>query len=410
MMCDLTNVHKDCIITKLSSYRNDEEMSKTENLSKKNEQEKRVRSGIRSGLVGLITNIILAIIKVAAGLMAGSVSILADAVNSIGDSASGVLTIGGFYIANKPADKEHPYGHQRAEYISGLFIAIIILIVGLEFLSSSVQKILNPTSVVSSRLVLLLLFLSVLTKAGLAICYHNLDKKMTDQSNIVESLVKDSINDILMTSVIIISYFIEIQFGWYIDGYVGAGVALFIVYSGITSIIDSSNDLLGTRPDPELVHQMQEVLNGYDNIVGYHDLLIHKYGPNKIFVTVDIEIDSRWSLVEAHKVLDEIERDFEEKFNIKTVCHLDPIVLHDEEQNEIYSFIKKTLKSYDKDFHFHDFQVMEEEQEIHFDVVIPNSVEISDEELYNQIENDFKNRYKSYKLVIKFDHNYILEE
>lgn len=376
------------------------------------EHEIRVETGIKSGFVGLITNLLLVGIKIFAGLTAGSVSILADAINSFGDSASALLTIGGFYIANKPADEEHPFGHQRAEYISGLIISIIIIVVGVEFFISSVEKIMNPTSVESSKVVFYILIISIITKVVLAFYYHFLNQKIKSGSVIIEALVKDSLNDALMTSVIIISYIVEIQFGWYIDGFVGAIVALLIIVIGAQSILDTSNNLLGVRPSKELVQEMQKVLDSYDSIVDYHDLLIHKYGPDNYFVTVHIEMDARWSLLEAHAVLDEIEEEFKEKFNSSTVCHLDPIVLNNDKYNEIYITIKQKLKDTDKKFTFHDFRVIEEEnkKEIHLDLVVPRHIQLADEEMYQLLEAALEEDYAEFNLILKFDRNYLLED
>jgi cation diffusion facilitator family transporter len=377
-----------------------------------NEQNLRARVGIGTGVVGLVVNLILVIIKLIAGFIAGSVSILADAMNSLGDSAGALLTIGGFYVANKPPDREHPYGHQRAEYISGLFTAIIILIVGFQFLISSIQKILNPTSVQSSQLVLILLIASIIIKAGLGVYYYQKNKRMTDFSKAIETLTKDSFYDTLMNLVIIISYILEIQFNWYIDGYIGVLVALIILYGGITSIIETSNDLLGTRPNPKLVDEMQNVLDSYSKLVGYHDLILHKYGPNKIFATVDIEIDASWGLVEAHRVIDSIEKEFNEKFGIRLVGHLDPVELDDDEQNNIYAYIKQTLKSYDENFHFHDLRIenQSEKSEIFFDVTVPDEVTASDEKLYQRITEDLSEKLSAYKIRIHFDRDYFLKE
>lgn len=376
------------------------------------EQSKRAKEGIGTGIVGLIVNLVLVVIKVIAGLIAGSVSILADAMNSLGDSAGALLTIGGFYVASKPADHKHPYGHQRAEYISGLFTAIIILIVGFQFLLSSINKILNPTSVESSGFVIFLLIVSILIKIGLGIYYYQKNNKMTGRSQAIQALVKDSVYDTLMNLVIILSYVIEIQFDWLIDGYIGAFVAVIILYGGITSIIDTSNDLLGTRPDADLIDKMQEVLDSYHKLVGYHDLILHKYGPNKIFATVDIEVDAQWGLVEAHKVIDSIEKEFDERFNIKLVGHLDPVELDDAEQNEIYLIIKKTLKSYGEEFHFHDFRLEDSDtgKEIVFDVTVPHEVRETDEALYNRIANDLLKQIDHYTIRIHFDRDYFLKE
>ncbi len=376
------------------------------------QQEKRTKDGMSTGLVGLIVNLILVVIKLVAGFLAGSVSILADAMNSLGDSAGAVLTIGGFYIASKPADRKHPYGHQRAEYISGLFTAIIILIVGFQFLVSSIEKIINPVKVESSRLVLLLLVLSIIIKMALGIYYQQKNKTIIGSSQAVDALVKDSIFDMLINLVIILSYLIEIQTGWLIDGYMGAIVAVIILYGGIATIIESSNDLLGTRPDAKHVEKMQEVLDSYSDLVGYHDLILHKYGPNKIFATVDIEIDARWDLIKAHAVIDAIEKEFFEKFGIQLVGHLDPVELDDDELNEIHALIKSTLKSYEENYHFHDLRVEfdGEEKHIVFDVTVPDEVDASDEELFIQITKDLTNRRIKYPFRIHFDRDYFLKE
>lgn len=380
---------------------------------RQNEQRIRVKEGIRTGIFGLITNIILVIIKLIAGLIGNSVSIMADAMNSLGDTFNSILTITGFHIANKPADREHPYGHQRAEYLSGLFTAIIISFVGLQFLISSIQKIFKPEGINRSPLVLVLLILSILIKGGLAYFYYKKNKNMAVHSTAIETLMKDSLYDMFMNLVIILSYLVETQFGWLIDGYVGVFVAAIILRGGYDSIKDSSNDLLGTRPDPNLIYQMEEVLNSYDSLVGYHDLVLHKYGPNMFFATVDIEVDSRWDLFYAHQVTDAIEKEFKDKFAILLATHLDPIVLNNDEQNALYKVIKETLKSYDKNFHFHDFRVEETATvtNLHFDVVVPDSITTSDEELYQKITHDIYHKigYK-YHLYIEFDRNYVLSK
>lgn len=376
------------------------------------QQEKRTKDGIATGLVGLLVNLILVGIKITAGVIAGSVSILADAMNSLGDSASAILTIGGFYIANKPPDREHPYGHQRAEYISGLFTAIIILLVGFQFFTTSIQKIINPIKVESSSLVLVLLIVSILLKILLGSYYHRKNKQIEGASKAIEALIKDSFFDVLINLVIILSYLIEIQTGWLIDGYVGAIVASIILHGGISMIIETSNDLLGTRPDSELIDKMQKVLDSYSDLVGYHDLILHKYGPNKIFATVDLEIDARWDIVKAHEVIDAIEKEFFQKFGIKLVGHIDPVELDDDELNEIHGSIKKLLKSYPFDFHFHDLRIETEDEQdfVAFDVTVPNEVEETAEELYLRITSDLSKKITKYPFRIQFDYDYFLKE
>lgn len=381
----------------------------TSNNEKSKNQEERAKLGIHTGIIGVIVNVILVIIKLTAGLLVGSVSILADAMNNLGDSAGAILTIAGFRISNRPPDKEHPFGHQRAEYISGLFVAVIILVVGFQFLLESISKIINPTAVDSSVTVIILLILSVLLKLGLGVYYRTQSNRLS--SSTLNTLKKDSINDSIMTLAVILSYIIEIQFNWYIDGYVGLVIALIIIYSGFTSVMESSDTLLGTRPDDELIDAMQEILNSYQSLIGYHDLIVHRYGPNKIFATVDIEIESSWSLNEAHDLMDHIEKNFENQLSVVLVGHLDPVQLEDDRQNEIHALIKRTLKSYDQDFHFHDFSIEETEDNsiIYLDIVVPESIKATDKEIYEQFSADINKEISGYKIFIKFDRNYLLK-
>lgn len=376
-------------------------------------QSKRAKEGISTGIVGLIVNLILVVIKIFSGLLANSVSILADAMNSLGDSAASILIIAGFYIAKKPADREHPFGHERAEYISGLFTAIIILIVGLQFLFTSIERILNPTSVNNSSLVLLLLIVSILIKIALGIYYYIKNKNLSSHSSALHALMKDSLFDTLINIVIIVSYLIEINFNLYIDGYIGVLVALIIIYGGVTSIMEASNDLLGTRPSPEFIHEMQDLLDSYDSIIGYHDLIVHKYGPYKMFATVDIEVDSSWDLIRSHRVIDSIEYRFKKEFDIILVCHIDPVALNDDEQNEVYRIVKRILKSYGEEFHFHDFRIQQikHQSEMFFDVVVPDSCDLSNEELNVKIKQDInKELHDKFPINIEFDRNYVLRE
>lgn len=376
-------------------------------------QSQRAKEGIGTGIVGLIVNLILFVVKVFAGVLANSVSILADAMNSLGDSAASILTIAGFYIAKKPADREHPFGHERAEYITGLFTAIIILIVGIQFLTTSIERILNPTSVNNSMLVVGLLLVSMFIKTGLGIYYYRKNEKLPSHSSALNALMKDSLFDTLINTVIIMSYLLEIKFDIYIDGYIGVLVALIIVYGGITSIIEASNDLLGTRPSPEFIDEMQSLLDSYDSIVGYHDLILHKYGPHKMFATVDIEIDSTWDLIHAHQVIDSIEYCFKKEFDIILVCHIDPVALNDDEQNEVYRIVKNIIKSYGDDFHFHDFRIQQikYKREIFFDVVIPDVCPLSNEELEVKLKTDLnKELDNQFPINIEFDRNYVLIE
>lgn len=369
-----------------------------------NKEERRQRVGILSGRVGLVSNLFLFVIKLIAGLMSGSISIVTDAMNNLGDSASSVITLFGFRAASKPADKEHPFGHERSEYISGLIISIIIIYVGLQFLSSSFNQIMHPTPLNTSALVFVLLIVSIVIKVLQGQFYRKMAKEI--QSNTLQNSAQDSINDVYITTMVLVSSLLETWTGWQIDGYAGALLSIFIIYSGIQAIRDSIDDLLGKRPSKVEIRQMKDLLEQYDNIVGYHDLLVHSYGPNQTFATIHIEIDDSWNLTRAHHLIDCIEEDFKHKLGVELVCHLDPIAIQNEHDTAIYRQVKAILKDYN--LKFHDFKV--EHQTILFDVVLPDNPQLTDDALFMQIEQKIHEQIGNYEVKIIFDRLDLLKE
>lgn len=369
-----------------------------------NKEERRQRVGILSGRVGLVSNLFLFVIKLIAGLMSGSISIVTDAMNNLGDSASSVITLFGFRAASKPADKEHPFGHERSEYISGLIISIIIIYVGLQFLSSSFNQIMHPTPLNTSALVFVLLIVSIVIKVLQGQFYRKMAKEI--QSNTLQNSAQDSINDVYITIMVLVSSLVETWTGWQIDGYAGGLLSLFIIYSGIQAIRDSIDDLLGKRPSKVEIRQMKDLLDQYDNIVGYHDLLVHSYGPNQTFATIHIEIDDSWNLTRAHHLIDCIEEDFKHKLGVELVCHLDPIAIQNEHDTAIYRQVKAILK--DLNLKFHDFKV--EHQTILFDIVLPDNPQLTDDALFMQIEQKIHEQIGNYEVKIIFDRLDLLKE
>lgn len=369
-----------------------------------NKEERRQRVGILSGRVGLVSNLFLFVIKLIAGLMSGSISIVTDAMNNLGDSASSVITLFGFRAASKPADKEHPFGHERSEYISGLIISIIIIYVGLQFLSSSFNQIMHPTPLNTSALVFVLLIVSIVIKVLQGQFYRKMAKEI--QSNTLQNSAQDSINDVYITTMVLVSSLVETWTGWQIDGYAGGLLSLFIIYSGIQAIRDSIDDLLGKRPSKVEIRQMKDLLDQYDNIVGYHDLLVHSYGPNQTFATIHIEIDDSWNLTRAHHLIDCIEEDFKHKLGVELVCHLDPIAIQNEHDTAIYRQVKAILK--DLNLKFHDFKV--EHQTILFDIVLPDNPQLTDDALFMQIEQKIHEQIGNYEVKIIFDRLDLLKE
>ncbi len=373
-------------------------------------EDRREGYGLVSGCVGLVTNIFLAVFKVMIGLISGSVSIMADALNSVTDTFSSILTLVGFKMSAKKPDEDHPYGHQRYKYISGLFIAILLLFVGLQFLKDSFLKILKPEDVQISALVIVILVLSIFIKLWQNFFYIKIGNHI--DSNTLKATAKDSLMDVLTTSAILLSSLL-FQF-WHInvDGWVGLLVALYITYSGLGMLRGFINELLGNRPSDAEVERMTHELERYKQILGFHDLRIYNYGPNAVFATVDVEIDSNWTLDHAHEVIDDIERDFKKRLNVILVAHMDPIDLTNRHYNKIHQAIKDIVAAYDLDLHTHDFHVEETRtgELVQFDVVVPHNIGIPDDVLNRRITRDLEKDFPKLRTEINFDHNYIGED
>ncbi|WP_373471899.1 cation diffusion facilitator family transporter [Carnobacterium alterfunditum] len=374
------------------------------------EKEIRTTFGTLAGKVGLLSNFLLFAMKLLIGLFSGSVSIIADAMNNLSDSASSVLTLIGFRIAAKPADKKHPYGHQRSEYITGMIISFIILFVGGQFLITSIKRILQPESLQTSSVMFVILILSIGIKVAQGYFYQETARHIKSKTLLASA--KDSFNDVYTTLTVLVSAGIEHFTGWQIDGYTGVIIAVFILFSGAQMISGFINVLLGDRPSEEALKLMTDDLDNQPLIIGYHDLLIHNYGPEKNFATVHIEIDDRWSLNRSHKVLNGIEKEFKNKLKINLVCHLDPIAVRSEEQQKVYKLVKKLLNSYELNLQLHDFRLENKDDLslLQFDVVVPENISLTNEQLLIGIEKDINQKIGSYAIELVFDRTYLLKK
>lgn len=369
----------------------------------------RPKLGAFAGRIGLLSNLVLFLAKFVIGLLSGSVSIMADAINNLSDTISSILTLVGFYISGKPADAEHPYGHERFEYISGMLVSILITFVGFQFLITSIERIRNPQSVTVTWLVLIILLVSIGIKIWQGLFYQKVAKKI-DSDALVAS-AKDSLNDVFTTVTVLVSAMVEGLTGLKIDGYVGLAIAIYIIYSGYKMIMGFVNELMGMRPAEEEINQIKERLSAVDNIIGYHDLLIHNYGPNKTFASVHIEIDDTWNLRKAHEKTDLIEREFKKELGIELVCHVDPVSIHDQEQNRIHLLLKEIINGIDDTLKMHDLQIEKEKNEagiMHFDIVIPKGFGLDDQELTQKIQLAVTHKIGDYQVQITFDHVYLL--
>ncbi|MEI5994625.1 cation diffusion facilitator family transporter [Candidatus Enterococcus mansonii] len=368
----------------------------------------RTAFGVFAGIIGLLSNLVLFISKLLIGLVSGSVSIMADAMNNLSDTISSILTLVGFHIAGKPADEEHPYGHERFEYISGMLVSLLITFVGFQFFMTSIDRIKYPQSINVTPIILVVLLVSILIKIWQGVFYQRVAKKI--DSNTLVATAKDSLNDVYTTIAVLVSATVEGITGLKIDGFVGLLIACYIIFSGLQLIREFVNELMGLRPDQEAIDEMKGYLSSVPEIVGYHDLLIHQYGPNKTFASVHIEIDDRWDLNHAHETIDGIEKQFKEQLGVDLVCHIDPVNLHDQMQQFVHQELKKIIKGINSKLKAHDIRFIDhgDKPRILFDLVVPNHFKASDQELKIRIQEQVYRKMGEFSIEIIFDHNYLL--
>ena len=359
-----------------------------------------------AGIVGIVTNLILFIIKLSVGLFSNSVSILADAFNNLSDAASSIITIIGFKMANKPADAEHPFGHGRIEYITAMIVSFMVMLVGLQFVKTSFQKIINPTLVTFELWPFILLLISIGFKFWLSKFNKSIGNKIN--SSTLKATATDAMGDVFTSTTVVISFLISKFTALPIDGYIGIVVALAIVYSGFSLIKETLSPLLGEPPDPVLVSDITDMVMSYDNITGIHDLIVHNYGPGRIMASIHAEIPSNIDIMEIHHIIDTAEREISKKLNIYLVIHMDPICVDTDEIIEARNIVKDVLSKYEDVKSFHDFRVVGENsnKNLIFDIeVSPTCLanEIASAKLLDNIEKDIKEKSPEYRCVITVD-------
>ncbi|MEO1771941.1 cation diffusion facilitator family transporter [Candidatus Enterococcus ferrettii] len=368
----------------------------------------RTAVGIVAGIMGLLTNLALFLAKLFIGTLSGSVSITADAMNNLSDTASSIITLAGFKVAGKPADKDHPYGHERFEYVSGFVISILVTYVGIRFLDSSFVKILDPSSVQLSSIVYIVLILSILTKIWQGLMYRKLGGAI--QSNTLKATAQDSLNDVYTTIAVLFSAIIEWLTGWRIDGYVGFLIALYIIYTGVKMIKEFIDELMGVRAPDDEIGAIRAHLDKFPDIIGYHDLLIHSYGPNSVFASVHIEVNQDWSLAHAHEVIDTIEQEVKSNLEVDLVCHVDPYPLDDQNFKRVAPKLKQTLREIHPQLRLHDLRIDTHTvpEVIYFDLVVPEELRLKNEELQALITENYLKDNKAATMSITFDRTYLL--
>ena len=363
----------------------------------------RTAIGQMAGGVGIGCNLLLFAGKLLAGILSGSVAITADAFNNLSDAASSIVTLLGFQLARRPADKHHPYGHGRYEYLSGLAISVLILFMGLELLKSSVSKIISPGVSQSSTLVIGILIASMGLKLWMSLFYRRLGRKIN--STTLLAAFTDSKNDVITTGAVLLSCLVESVFQLHVDGYAGAAVSLFILYSGMQSAKQTISPLLGSQADEAMIHQLSQIITSHDKIMGIHDLLVHDYGPGQCYASVHAELSAQYDPMQCHEIIDHIENEVLQTMNIQLVIHFDPVSMDDQERVQLQAQVEQAVKAVDPAMSVHDLRLDRNEHPhlVCFDLVIPYSLAISPEQAQSLIRDALPKSAKGYRFQIQID-------
>ncbi|MEA4849796.1 MAG: cation diffusion facilitator family transporter [Clostridiaceae bacterium] len=376
---------------------------------KDNIKDKNVRQkyGYLGGIVGIACNLLLSGAKLAIGFMINSIAITADAVNNLSDAASSVITLIGFKITNRPADREHPFGHGRIEYISAMIVSFMVILTGFEFLKSSFDKVRNPETVRFDIIPFAVLLLSIGVKVWLSRFYKRIGRKI--ESKAMEASAADSLSDVTSTSVVALSLLASLWTTFPVDGYAGLLVSAFIIYSGISLTRDTLNPLLGEAPEQEFIRAITEKTLSYEGIIGIHDMIVHNYGPGRCIVSLHAEVPASMDIMKAHDAIDMAEQEISEEMDIHMVIHMDPINTDDKIVQKTQGQITELIKEMHEDLTIHDFRIVggEKHKNLIFDLVVPFEYdEKMARDLSNEVSREIKTRYPECNAIIYIDRAY----
>ena len=365
----------------------------------------RTNVGKLSGIVGTFSNLFLFVIKFMIGTIVHSVSIQADGVNNLTDAGSNIISILSFHLANKPADKDHPFGHERTETIASLFVGILILVLGFETAKESISKVIHPGSIDFRIASVIILLISIIVKFWMYAYNKKLSK--TYDSSLLEATALDSISDVCGTTAVLVSTLLSPVLHFNLDGYMGIVVSGIILYGAYGLLRDMINSLIGEAPNPELVHNIVDRIMAHPAILGVHDMMLHNYGPNKIFASAHVEVDSSKDIFETHDHIDNIEREVKENMNIDLVLHMDPVKVNDPETELYRAKVVKAIHQIDPKWGFHDFRIVSGPTHVNlvFDLVIPFEEKYSQEEIEDMLLKHIQSDKKIY-FVLTIDHPY----
>ncbi|MGM9963162.1 MAG: cation diffusion facilitator family transporter [Holdemanella porci] len=365
----------------------------------------RTSVGKLSGIVGILNNLFLFVIKFLIGTIVHSVSIQADGVNNLTDAGSNIISILSFHLSNKPADKDHPFGHERTETIASLFVGILILVLGFETAKESIFKVIHPGSIDFRIASVIILLISIMVKFWMYAYNKKLSKEY--DSSLLEATALDSISDVCGTTAVLVSTLLSPVLHFNLDGYMGIVVSGIILYGAYGLLRDMINSLIGEAPDPELVHNIVDMIMAHPVILGVHDMMLHNYGPNKIFASAHVEVDSSKDIFETHDHIDNIEREVKENMNIDLVLHMDPVKVNDPETELYRAKVVEAIHQIDPKWGFHDFRIVSgpTHANLVFDLVIPFEEKYTQEEIEEMLLKHIESDKKIY-LVLTIDHPY----
>ena len=369
--------------------------------------EVRGKYAMLSSITGIIVNILLSVFKLLIGLVSNSMAIISDALNNFSDAGSSIITMVGFKMSQKKVDADHPWGHGRMEYITALFVDILIILVGFELLQSSIEKIIHPELPSISNITITLLIVAIITKLWLFVFYRKIAKKINSAA--IKGTAYDSISDSVSTLAVLTSALVARFAGVTIDGYVSLIVSIFILITGIKAVKEIIDLLLGQKPDSNFVKEIEEFAKKYDTIQGIHDIMVHDYGPGRKIVSFHAEVPANSDICRAHDIIDQIEQDMFKKFQCITTIHMDPIVVDDEEINEMKRYTEQIIKNINQKFSIHDFRMTDGGERVNliFDLVIPTDENIDVEEVVSQIREEIHKKNDKYYAVINPEHSYV---
>lgn len=369
----------------------------------------RNRYGVCAGIIGIVSNAILFVIKIVAGIIGGSITIIADAINNLSDAGSSVVTLVGFKLSSTPPDKNHPFGHARYEYVTGLLVSMMVLFLGIALLKSSIEKVISPTPVEVSVFTYVVLSVSIVLKLVQMLVYTDFSKAIS--SNALKASAQDSRNDSLTTLAVLISTIIidvcgdRINPKVSVDGIMGIAVSLFIIVSSVLLLKDAISPLLGEKPPKELVDKITAKILSYDGVIGVHDLVVHSYGANHCFVVAHVEVPADVDIVKSHDIIDNIEHDMWNDMHVRLNIHMDPIDTKNKQLAHLKERVRMAVYALDPELSIHDFRMVNGDTHVNlvFDVVVPYDSKITLNDVHSACEKEFENDETKYYFVIDMD-------